>query len=207
MDVEIIHGGHGSSMTRQRFVELIDSYLVAKHPSEPTCRTTHVSSLRSQLRPRQHDRQRDGHFDSRRPPGTDTFLLDAIVNTVFCESLVRLGRLEPVTNGLATLEMADAPFAPEAIAGICKIGSVRLKHRRPARRSIRGHHRQLSLPSIGRTRNHAHAATGVFTRRVHDPRTRTDPRTHHPGCKPRFVGPGRPKHECRVRVTRCHGEP
>jgi anaerobic selenocysteine-containing dehydrogenase len=50
-------------------------------------------------------------------PGTDALLLFALVNTLFAEDLVRLGRLADHTNGVAEVRAAAVPFTPEAVAG------------------------------------------------------------------------------------------
>jgi anaerobic selenocysteine-containing dehydrogenase len=48
-------------------------------------------------------------------PGGDALLLMAMVRTLFEEGRVRLGRLEGFVSGLAELEQASAPFAPERV--------------------------------------------------------------------------------------------
>jgi len=48
-------------------------------------------------------------------PGTDVFLLLAMVQTLFAENLVRLGRLTAVIDGLDTLCEAVQPFTPDVV--------------------------------------------------------------------------------------------
>jgi anaerobic selenocysteine-containing dehydrogenase len=50
-------------------------------------------------------------------PGTDAFLLFALVHVLFAEDRVRLGRLEPLVRGVAELETLAKEFSPEAVAG------------------------------------------------------------------------------------------
>jgi anaerobic selenocysteine-containing dehydrogenase len=57
----------------------------------------------------------DQHLPIR--PGTDSLLLLALLQTLFAEDRVRLGRLAPFTQGLEDVARAVAPFAPEAVAG------------------------------------------------------------------------------------------
>ncbi len=54
-------------------------------------------------------------------PGTDVFLLLAMVQTLFAENLVRLGRLAEVIDGIETLQTAVAGFTPEAVAPLTGI--------------------------------------------------------------------------------------
>ena len=49
-------------------------------------------------------------------PGTDGLLLAALVGTIFDEDRVRLGRLEPIVDGLDVVRRAVAGFPPEAEA-------------------------------------------------------------------------------------------
>src|SRR6201999_4102548 len=49
-------------------------------------------------------------------PGSDVFLLLGIVQVLFADHLVRLGRLAPHVEGLAALEAAVAEFPPERVA-------------------------------------------------------------------------------------------
>lgn len=60
-------------------------------------------------------------------PGSDVFLLAAMVHTLFDEGLVRTGRLTPHLSGIDALQPALAAFAPEAVAARCGIaaGTIR----------------------------------------------------------------------------------
>lgn len=49
-------------------------------------------------------------------PGTDTFVLAALLQVLFSENLCRPGRLAAFTDGLSELAVAIAPFTPEAVA-------------------------------------------------------------------------------------------
>ena len=49
-------------------------------------------------------------------PGTDAYLLFAIVHTLFAEGRIALGRLAEHTAGLAEVERLARPFTPEAVA-------------------------------------------------------------------------------------------
>ncbi len=54
-------------------------------------------------------------------PGTDAYLLLAMVHTMFAEDLVTLGRTEGHISGLDAVRDAVAPFAPETVAERCGI--------------------------------------------------------------------------------------
>jgi anaerobic selenocysteine-containing dehydrogenase len=54
-------------------------------------------------------------------PGTDALLLAGMVNTLFDEGLVRLGRLAEWTNGVDDVRRAIAPFGPEQVAPRCGV--------------------------------------------------------------------------------------
>jgi anaerobic selenocysteine-containing dehydrogenase len=56
-------------------------------------------------------------------PGSDVFLLLGIVQVLFAEHLVRLGRLAPHIEGMAALEAAVAEFSPERVAARCGIAA------------------------------------------------------------------------------------
>ncbi|MEJ7602597.1 MAG: molybdopterin-dependent oxidoreductase, partial [Kofleriaceae bacterium] len=60
-------------------------------------------------------------------PGGDVFLLLGIVHTLFAESLVRLGRIEPHVAGVDTLRTAVADFTPEAVAARCGIDAPAIR--------------------------------------------------------------------------------
>ncbi len=54
-------------------------------------------------------------------PGTDVFWLAALVQTLFEEDLVDIGRLEPHVSGVDTVRDLVAVFSPEAVADLCGI--------------------------------------------------------------------------------------
>ncbi|MEE9414813.1 MAG: molybdopterin-dependent oxidoreductase, partial [Acidimicrobiales bacterium] len=54
-------------------------------------------------------------------PGTDALFLAAVVNVLFDESLVRLGRLEPHVIGLAAVQSSVQNFGPDRVARACGI--------------------------------------------------------------------------------------
>jgi anaerobic selenocysteine-containing dehydrogenase len=54
-------------------------------------------------------------------PGTDAFLLFAMVQTLFAENLVRLGRLAEHTAGVDEIRALAAPFSPAAVADRCGV--------------------------------------------------------------------------------------
>jgi anaerobic selenocysteine-containing dehydrogenase len=54
-------------------------------------------------------------------PGSDAYLLFALVHTLFEEGLVRLGRLEACVRGLEPLRTLAKDFAPEAVAAVTGI--------------------------------------------------------------------------------------
>ena len=56
-------------------------------------------------------------------PGTDAYLLMAIVHTLFDEGLVDLGRLAAHTNGLDGVAATAKPFAATAVAPVCGIAA------------------------------------------------------------------------------------
>jgi anaerobic selenocysteine-containing dehydrogenase len=60
-------------------------------------------------------------------PGGDAFLLLGIVHTLFAESLVRLGRIEPHLAGLDALRPAVADFAPEVVSARCGIAAGEIR--------------------------------------------------------------------------------
>lgn len=61
----------------------------------------------------------DQHFFIR--PGTDIFLLAAMVNTLFEEALVKPGRLSTFSDGFMTVESAVKGFTPENVSGLTGI--------------------------------------------------------------------------------------
>ena len=54
-------------------------------------------------------------------PGGDAFLMLGMLHTLFDESLVRLGRLDGLVNGLDDVRAAVAPFTADAVAARCGI--------------------------------------------------------------------------------------
>jgi len=50
-------------------------------------------------------------------PGTDAYLLMAIVNVLYADNLVKPGRLVKFTNGIETVKDLCRPFTPSAVAG------------------------------------------------------------------------------------------
>ncbi|MFI5394632.1 MAG: molybdopterin-dependent oxidoreductase [Candidatus Binatia bacterium] len=54
-------------------------------------------------------------------PGTDAYLLFAIVHTLFAEGLVRLGRLEPYVVGVEPVRTLAEAFPPDAVAARCGV--------------------------------------------------------------------------------------
>ena len=60
-------------------------------------------------------------------PGADVFLLAAMVHTLFAEKRVRLGAVADWVQGVAEVEAAVAPFAPEAVAARCGIDAETIR--------------------------------------------------------------------------------
>jgi anaerobic selenocysteine-containing dehydrogenase len=60
-------------------------------------------------------------------PGSDVFLLLGIVNVLFAERLVRLGRLAPYVEGLTAMEAAAIEFTPERVAARCGIAAAAIR--------------------------------------------------------------------------------
>ncbi|WP_100639269.1 molybdopterin-dependent oxidoreductase [Marinobacter salexigens] len=67
-------------------------------------------------------------------PGTDAFLLMAMVNTLFADDLIRPGAAEHLVKDLDLLRLASLPFTPDAVAECTGIAAA----------SIRGLARQLA---------------------------------------------------------------
>ena len=60
-------------------------------------------------------------------PGSDAYLLFALLQVLFAEKLVDLGRLAPFTNGVESVaELADG-FAPEAVADVTGIDAAAIR--------------------------------------------------------------------------------
>jgi anaerobic selenocysteine-containing dehydrogenase len=60
-------------------------------------------------------------------PNGDVFMLLAMVNTLFAEGLIQLGRLSEHVNGLEELRVATANFTPERMAPGCGIDAGTLR--------------------------------------------------------------------------------
>jgi anaerobic selenocysteine-containing dehydrogenase len=60
-------------------------------------------------------------------PGTDAYLLFAVVHTLFQENLVRLGELAGHVTGLDEVGELAGPFAPERVADVCAIPAERIR--------------------------------------------------------------------------------
>ncbi|MER5268603.1 molybdopterin oxidoreductase family protein [Actinosynnema sp. NPDC002837] len=60
-------------------------------------------------------------------PGTDVFLLLAMVNELFAASLVDLKDLAPHVNGVEGVRELARPFTPEAVASRCGIGAGEIR--------------------------------------------------------------------------------
>jgi anaerobic selenocysteine-containing dehydrogenase len=60
-------------------------------------------------------------------PGADVYFLLGIAHALFDEQLVNLGRLAEHTLGLAEIEAAVRPFAPETVAARCGIGAATMR--------------------------------------------------------------------------------
>ena len=60
-------------------------------------------------------------------PGTDAFFLFALVNTLFAEGLVALGRLAEHVNGLDALRELARDFTPESVAERCRIPAATIR--------------------------------------------------------------------------------
>ena len=60
-------------------------------------------------------------------PGSDAYLLFAMVHVLFAEGRVRLGRLAERTRGVERVEELARAFAPEAVAGACGVPAERIR--------------------------------------------------------------------------------
>ena len=70
-------------------------------------------------------RAADRHVSIR--PGTDAFLLLAMVHELFASAAVALGPLEAHVSGVAELRDVVAPFPPEAVAEACGIDAATIR--------------------------------------------------------------------------------
>jgi anaerobic selenocysteine-containing dehydrogenase len=60
-------------------------------------------------------------------PGTDALLLAALVQVLFAEDLVDLGRLEAHAEGVAEVRTLTADFTPGAVAGACDVPAEEIR--------------------------------------------------------------------------------
>jgi anaerobic selenocysteine-containing dehydrogenase len=60
-------------------------------------------------------------------PGTDAYLLAAMVHTFFEEKLVRLGPLQSIVDGVQSLEKAVAPFSPESCEAVTGLSAATIR--------------------------------------------------------------------------------
>ena len=81
-------------------------------------------------------------------PGTDVFWLAAMVQTLFEEDLVSIGRLERWVDGVDTIRELVAEFTPERVAEICGIDAA------TTRRQARDLARAAAGAVYGRIGNH-----------------------------------------------------
>lgn len=77
-------------------------------------------------RTRTADEADEHHFIQ---PGTDAYLLFALVNTLFADNLVRLGRLAPFVDedAVESVRRLAEPFTPEVVAPICRVAPDALR--------------------------------------------------------------------------------
>jgi anaerobic selenocysteine-containing dehydrogenase len=61
-------------------------------------------------------------------PGTDVFWLAALVQTLFEEDLVSIGRLAPFVEGVDEIRELVRPFTPERVAPLCGIDAETTRH-------------------------------------------------------------------------------
>jgi len=79
-------------------------------------------------------------------PGADGLFLAAVVQTLFAEGLVELGRLEDHLNGVAEIEATVSGFTPETVADRCGIAAETIKQ---IARDIAGAERAAVYGRIG----------------------------------------------------------
>ncbi|MDX3232255.1 molybdopterin oxidoreductase family protein [Streptomyces sp. ME19-01-6] len=60
-------------------------------------------------------------------PGTDALLLFAVVQVLFAEDLVALGRVGELVTGVAEVRRLAADFAPEVVAGACEVPAEEIR--------------------------------------------------------------------------------
>ena len=68
----------------------------------------------------------DRHYFIR--PGTDLFLLAAMVNTLFAQGLARPGRLAAFSDGIENVQRAVEEFTPEKVSAMTGIGAADIKN-------------------------------------------------------------------------------
>jgi anaerobic selenocysteine-containing dehydrogenase len=68
----------------------------------------------------------DEHYFIR--PGTDAFLLLAMIQTIFAENLTTSGKLAEFTDGIDTLKEIAAPFTPERVEKQTGISAKQIRH-------------------------------------------------------------------------------
>jgi anaerobic selenocysteine-containing dehydrogenase len=79
-------------------------------------------------------------------PGADVFFLLGLVHALFDEQLVKLGRLAGHVAGLAQLQAAALPYAPETVAARCGIAAATM---RELARTLAGTERAAVYGRIG----------------------------------------------------------
>ncbi|MEP6901296.1 MAG: molybdopterin-dependent oxidoreductase [Actinomycetota bacterium] len=60
-------------------------------------------------------------------PSSDVYFLLAIINTLFAENLVNLGRLNDFTDGVETLREVSKDYAPEKVENLTGISAAQIK--------------------------------------------------------------------------------
>lgn len=60
-------------------------------------------------------------------PGSDALFLAAVVQVLFADGLVRLGRVDPYVDGVSAVEHATRVFAPETVAEACGVDPQRIR--------------------------------------------------------------------------------
>lgn len=60
-------------------------------------------------------------------PGTDALLVAAMINVLFAERKVKLGRVDEFTDGVETLQKRVRPFTPDKVAPHCGIAAEKIR--------------------------------------------------------------------------------
>src|SRR4029079_18860288 len=60
-------------------------------------------------------------------PGTDVFLLLALLHVIFAEQLTRLNRLASFTDGVEAVATIAAEFSPERVASVTRIEAQEIR--------------------------------------------------------------------------------